>query len=190
MFVINITLKNMELASERILLKEITWDDIEYIHLLHSIPEVDEFNTLGLPKNIEETKELIRPAIDEQSKNPRKSYTWKIVLKDSKKFIGLAGMTLSLDKFRLGEIYYKLSPDFWGKGYGTEIAKRLIRAGFEEFDLHKVEAGVATENRRSVRVLEKCGMTREGLRRKILPIRGQWIDNYHSAIVEDDARDY
>ena len=56
--------------------------------------------------------------------------------------------------------------------------------------LHKVEAGVATENKKSVKVLEKTGMTREGLRRKILPIRGEWKDNYHYAIVEDDPRDY
>lgn len=66
----------------------------------------------------------------------------------------------------------------------------MIRTGFDKFHLHKVEAGVATENIKSVRILEKCGMTREGLRRKILPIRGEWIDNYHYAIVEDDPRQY
>jgi len=33
-------------------------------------------------------------------------------------------------------------------------------------------------------------MIREGLRRKILPIRNEWKDNYHYAIVEDDPRDY
>ncbi len=53
-----------------------------------------------------------------------------------------------------------------------------------------MEAGVASENTRSIRVLEKIGMTKEGLRRKILPIRGEWKDNYHFAIVEDDLRDY
>ncbi len=56
--------------------------------------------------------------------------------------------------------------------------------------LHKVEAGVAIGNIKSIRVLEKTGMTREGLRRKILPIRGEWVDNYHYAIVESDKRNY
>jgi hypothetical protein len=32
---------------------------------------------------------------------------------------------------------------------------------------------------------EKLGMTGRGLRRKILPIRREWKDNYHYAIVED-----
>lgn len=180
----------MEITSERLILKEISWDDLEDIHHLHSSPEVDEFNTLGIPKDMHETKELIRPEIENKGKNPQKSFTWKIILKEPEIFIGLAGLTLSCDKFRLGEIYYKLHPDHWGKGYATEVSKALIKSGFEDFKLHKVEAGVATDNLKSIRVLEKSGMTREGMRRKILPIRGEWKDNYHYAIVEDDPRDY
>lgn len=180
----------MDLESKRLILKEISWDDLEDIHRLHSFPEVGEFNTIGIPKNFDETKELIRSKIDEQSKILRESYTWKIVIKVSDEFIGLAGMSLSCDKYKLGEIYYKLLPSHWGKGYATEVSKALIKSGFEDMHLHKVEAGVATENIRSVRVLEKSGMTREGLRRKILPIRGEWKDNYHYAIVEDDPMDY
>ena len=180
----------MEIITERLLLREITWNDLEDIHRLHSIPEVDEFNTLGIPGDLNETRELMRPDIELGNKGTRSRYTWRIILAHTAEFIGLAGMTLSNDKYRLGEIYYKLLPDHWGKGYATEVAQGLIKTGFDKFQLHKVEAGVATDNERSIRVLEKVGMTREGLRRKILPIRGQWKDNYHYAIVEDDPRDY
>ena len=180
----------MEFESKRLLYKEITWKDLHDIHMLHSYPEVDEFNTLGLPKNIDETNDLVTPMIEVQKTEPRKSYTWKICLKDGVTFVGMCGFSLSLDKFKLGEIYYKFLPSCWGNGYATETAKSLINLGFEEFKLHKVEAGVATENVASIRVLEKAGMLREGLRRKILPIRGKWVDNYHYAIVEDDPRNY
>jgi len=180
----------MEIITERLLLREITWNDLESIHRLHSVPEVDKYNTLGIPKDIEETRELIRPDIEAKAKDPQSKYTWRIILQHSAEFIGLAGMTLSNDKFKLGEIYYKLLPEYWGKGYATEVARQLIITGFDTFHLHKVEAGVATENERSIRVLEKAGMKREGLRRKILPIRGVWKDNYHYAIVEDDDRGY
>jgi len=180
----------MELESKRLELKEITWNNTENIHTLLSFPEVDEYNTMGIPKNIEKTKDLIRAMIEAQNENNRKSFTWKILRKDSGEFIGTAGITLSANRFRLGEIFYELIPSQWGHGYATEIAKTLIGAGFKDFHLHKVEAGVATENIRSIRVLEKSGMIREGLRRKILPIRGEWKDNYHYAIVEDDPRDY
>lgn len=180
----------MKLVTNRLLLEEITSNDLQLIHELHSIPELDKYNTLGIPKDLDETRKVIQPAIDDQQKNIRSQFCWKILLKNSDKTIGLAGMFPSNDRFRLGEIYYKIHPDYWRHGYATEAAKELVRFGFEELNLHKVEAGVATENVRSMRVLEKIGMTREGLRRKILPIRGKWKDNYHYAIVEDDPRDY
>ena len=180
----------MKISTARLDLIEIGWGDLPDIHHLHSIAEVDEYNTLGLPKDEEETKEIIRPIIENQQDEIQRFYMWKIIDKNSKSFLGVSGMTLSVDRFRLGEIYYKLLPKYWGKGYATEVAKGLIKAGFEQFNLHKVEAGVATDNLPSIRVLEKTGMVREGLRRKILPIRGEWRDNYHYAIVEDDPRNY
>lgn len=180
----------MKITTTRLNLIEVTWDDLPDIHHLHTIAEVDEYNTLGLPNDIYETKEIIKPVIENQSADVRRLYMWKIIGKEEGSFLGVAGMTLSADRFRLGEIYYKLLPKYWGKGFATEVAKGLIKAGFEQFNLHKVEAGVATDNVPSVRVLEKSGMIREGLRRKILPIRGEWKDNYHYAIVEDDPRDY
>ena len=128
--------------------------------------------------------------IDDQKSDKRKLYIWKIIVNNTDEFIGIAGINLALNKFKLGEIYYKILPKKWGNGYATEVSKTLIKSGFEDFKLHKVEAGVSTENFASIRVLEKSGMTREGLRRKILPIRGEWKDNYHYAIVEDDPRDY
>ena len=180
----------MEIASNRLILTELTWDDLENIHTLHSIPEVDEFNTLGLPKDIEETREVIRPIIEEPRSEKRHHISWKIEIKDNLDFIGLAGMVLSTDKYNRGEIYYKFLPAYWGKGYATEVSKALIKSGFEEFKLHIVGAGVATKNIQSIKVLEKSGMTREGFRRKVLPIRGEWVDNYEYAILEDDPRNY
>ncbi len=180
----------IQLESNRLHLKEVERTDVDNIHLLHSIPEVDEFNTLGIPGSLIDSEKHVLEMLDEQHKYPRTSYTWVIEQKENSEFVGITGLILSGDKFRLGEIYYKLLPSFWGKGYATEVARTLVKAGFERFHLHKVEAGVAVENQRSIKVLEKCGMTREGLRRKILPIRGKWTDSYHYAIVEDDPRNW
>ncbi len=176
----------MDIHTERLILKEITEKDAEIIHQLHSLPEVDKFNTLGIPKNLEETQGIILPDIKDQKKSPRSRFCWKILLAGKHTFIGLAGLFLSNDRFKTGEFYYKLFPEFWEKGYATETAKALIDFGFNQFHLHRIEAGVATKNAASIRVLEKAGMIREGIRRKILPIRGKWKDNYHYAILEDD----
>ena len=180
----------MVIESIRLILTEVTWDDIEDIHTLHSIPEVDEFNTLGIPKNIAETRDVMRPIIKEQNSEDRKQISWSIAIKEPYEFIGIAGMNLSAKKYSRGEIYYKLLPKHWGQGFATEVSKVLIKFGFEDLKLHIVGAGVATNNLQSIKVLEKSGMTREGLRRKVLPIRGGWVDNFEYAILEDDPRNF
>ena len=178
----------MKISTDRLMLTEITWDDLEDIHHLHSIFEVDEFNTVGLPKDIEETRQNVKPFIEAKGKNPQNKYTWSIKIIDSNKFIGLAGISLSNDKFKIGEIFYKLLLEYWGNGYATEVSRKIIEIGFETFKLHRIEAGFAIENIKSKRVLEKSGMTQEGILRKILPIRGEWVDSYIYSIIEDDYK--
>jgi RimJ/RimL family protein N-acetyltransferase len=100
----------MELESKRLKMQEVTESDVEQIYRLHSSPEVDEYNTLGIPENMEVTERLVRPMIEAQATKDRKSYDWKIIRNDSGEFIGLAGISLSANRFKLGEIYYELFP--------------------------------------------------------------------------------
>jgi len=179
----------MELNTKRLIIREASWADLDDIFILESSPEIDEYNTLGIPDNKDVTREHLRPYMQDQKVEKRKKYCWSIRLQTTDDFIGLAGMNLSADRFKMGEIWYNLMPMHWGNGYATEVAKRVIRFGFEVLNLHRIEAGVATENKRSIKVLEKAGMSIEGIRRKILPIRGDWVDNYHYAILEDDPWD-
>jgi len=176
----------MKISTDRLTLTEINWDDLEDIHQLHSIFEVDEFNTLGLPKNIEETRQNIKPYVEAKEMNPQTKYTWSIKLTETNEFIGLAGISLSNDKFKIGEIFYKFSPNYWGNGFATEVSRKIIETGFENFKLHRITAGFAVENIKSKRVLEKSGLIEEGVLRKILPIRGQWVDSCIYSIIEDE----
>jgi len=176
----------MELRTKRLVLKEITLDDVDDIHRLHCMEEVERFNTIGIPRHQGDTIEVMLAAVEDRESAERTQYGWTVRLAEGDEFAGEAGVSLSGDRFRQGEIHYSLLPVFWGKGYATEIVKCLISFGFSDLKLHRVYAGVCTENQRSIRVLEKAGMSREGRHRKILPIRGEWKDNFHYAIVEDD----
>lgn len=177
---------SMQLETDRLILQELSWNDLEDIFRFHSHPEVAKYNTIGIPTNKEVTSGIIRGAIEDQVNNPRSKYGWTVRLKGSNQFIGECGMSSSNNRFKRGEIHYHIAFKHWGKGYATEVAKRLVAFGFDTLKLHRVEAGVATNNTGSIKVLEKSGMLREGLRRKILPIRGDWYDNYMYAILEDD----
>jgi RimJ/RimL family protein N-acetyltransferase len=175
-----------QLKSDRLILTEVAAEDLNEIHALHSMPEVDKYNTLGIPENIQETKDFLEKIIKDQHSQDRKQICWTIREVFSNDFIGIAGLIFFAKRFKMAEIYFKLFPVYWGKGYATELARRIFKFAFQDLKLHRIEAGVATENVKSIRVLEKLGMTREGSRRKILPIRGKWKDNFHYAILEEE----
>ena len=64
----------------------------------------------------------------------------------------------------------------------------MVDFGFGELKLHRIQAGCAVENLSSIKVLEKNGFRYEGRRRKILPLKSGWVDNYEYAILETDER--
>ena len=180
----------MHLTTHRLLLRELTWDDLTAIHHLNSHQEVAKFNTLGIPENQTITREVIRATVEDREKQPRTHYGWTIRTQRDDLFIGETGMSLFAQRYRRASIFYNLLPSHWKQGYATEVVQALIIFGFDTLQLHRIEAGAATENVASLRVLEKIGMTREGMSRKILPTPEGWRDNYRYAILEDDPRAY
>ena len=60
---------------------------------------------------------------------------------------------------------YSLARAHWGNGFALEAARALIEWAFPTFDLVKVFARADARNERSWRLMERLGMTREGLLR-------------------------
>ncbi len=176
----------MELQTERLKLIELTFADLENIHQLHSLPETDEYNTLGIPATIQTTEILLKEWLDQQKVIPRLSHIFCIKLIDTNQFVGLIALTLGKINFKIAEVWYKIFPDYWRQGFATEALTQVLKFSFTDLGLHRIEAGCAVENIASIKVLEKVGMTREGSKRKVLPIKGKWTDNYFYAILDTD----
>ncbi|NIP14039.1 MAG: GNAT family N-acetyltransferase [Pseudomonadales bacterium] len=63
------------------------------------------------------------------------------------------------------ELLFGIVPEFWGEGFGTEAATEVLRHGFESCGIHRVIAATETPNQRSVRVLQRLGMSFEERRK-------------------------
>jgi ribosomal-protein-alanine N-acetyltransferase len=160
--------------------------DLNFIHNLHSIAEIDEFNTLGIPKNSEETKSIITTWIAENKKSPIINYTF--LISDDDNNIGLFGLKIGSPKYKRAEVWFKLRPNYWNKGYATEVLNAVLDFGFKDLKLHRIHAGCAVENFGSIKVLEKAGMILEGRGRQVLPLKSGWSDNFEYSILESDER--
>lgn len=174
------------LKTARLKLSLVSEADLQSIHELHSLPETDKFNTLGIPENIYETEAIVSDWISKNNSGKETNFVFKIQLQIDTTFIGLIALNLGKVKYSSGEVWYKFHSTFWNNGYATEALQRILAYGFNDLKLHRIEACCAVDNIGSIRTLEKAGMTREGRKRQVLPLKDGWSDNFEYAILATD----
>lgn len=77
-------------------------------------------------------------------------------------FVGLHVPTFAADFSPCVEIGWRLASDYWGRGYATEAARVALRFGFETIRLDEIVSFTAVMNLRSIAVMERLGMRRDG----------------------------
>jgi ribosomal-protein-alanine N-acetyltransferase len=93
-----------------------------------------------------------------------KALTWAVATANDDRVIGAIGMHLT-PEHRRAEIGYWLATPFWGQGVMSDAARTVIPYGFETLGLHRIQATCLPHNVGSYRVMEKAGMTFEGILR-------------------------
>jgi RimJ/RimL family protein N-acetyltransferase len=81
-------------------------------------------------------------------------------------------------RHRSAEVGYWIRRSEWGRGFGTEALRLVVRFAFSTLRLHRLQATVAAGNARSARVLEKVGFRREGVARHAHRRAGRWRDDW------------
>lgn len=113
---------------------------------------------------------------EEAYKHPE-TYYWAIVEKESGEVLG----EILVDSFssRNGwcELDWKIGRPFWGKGYATEAASAVLRYSRDRVGFHRIQAKCCVGNRASERVMQKLGMSKEGVLREYFQVQdGYWLD--------------
>lgn len=88
-----------------------------------------------------------------------------VTLKETNELIGMVGLMFK-PEHKKADVGYLIAKPFWGKGYATEAAKKMVEVGFKEHGLGRISATAFADNPASMRVLEKIGLKHEGTARK------------------------
>ena len=179
----------MEMETERLLLREFSPLDFEDVHAYSSDYETIKHMMFG-PNTKEQTRDYLeRQCVEERNAVPRMHYNLAIVRKDTGRVIGGISfhMNWRRDDAILGAVLNRLDA---GHGYMTEAARGVLSIAFDELKLHRLHAVCDVENGAMIRVLEKCGMRREGRmvkRGKARPeAREPYFDQFGYAILRDE----
>lgn len=90
---------------------------------------------------------------------------WALEVIGGEPFIGFTGLAVPTFEAHFTpctEVGWRLARHAWGQGYATEAARAALEFGFGELGLEEIVSFTATTNRRSVAVMERLGMRRDG----------------------------
>jgi RimJ/RimL family protein N-acetyltransferase len=116
-------------------------------------------------------------------------YDFVIVEQAAGRFLGAVGLNQINRVHDFANLGYWVRSSVAGRGIAVLAARLCARFGFDELKLHRLEIVVDVDNRRSQRVAEKVGATREGLARQRCKSGDAWRDAFMFSLLPIDLGD-
>ncbi len=153
------------LETERLILRPYKLTDAEqmYAHWA-SDPEVTTYLTWPPHSSADVTRAIIQSWLDSYEKPD--TYHWGLEIKQTGELIGDISVVRIAEPILEAELGWCMGKAWWGSGYMPEAARAVLRVLFDEAGFNRVCASHDTENPKSGRVMQKIGMTFEGVSRQ------------------------
>lgn len=172
------------LCEKDIKLRQITMDDCtdEYVGWLNN-PEVNQYlETRWSIQNLESIKEFVKS----QRENDH-SILFAIVLQAECRHIGNIKIGPKNCYHNHADISYFIGDKRdWNKGFAADAIKLVCKFGFEQWKLHRIEAGAYSAAIGSWKALEKNGFKREAICREQVISGNKYMDVYRYGLLETD----
>lgn len=146
--------------------------DSQFWRLVHTDP--------AMPERAQRVKlELEDRPID------RPSFAMRTLTDD--RLIGLIGLYIVMPVQREAFMGIQIGERaYWGKGYGTDALRVLLRYAFDELNLQRISLSVLEGNARALRSYEKCGFQYEGRERHAWAYDGRRWDEVYMGLLREE----
>ena len=173
-----------EIETDRLLLRRLCIRDATdmFEYMCHDV--VAQHVLWDAHRNISDTRNYIRYMLRKYRLGDPAS--WGIEYKATGTIIGTIGYMWNNPEHASAELGYSLNDAYWNMGIMTEALSAVIRYSFTKMHINRLEAQHETDNPASGRVMQKCGMRKEGTLRARLRNKGRYVDVDLYAILRND----
>jgi RimJ/RimL family protein N-acetyltransferase len=148
--------------TSRLQLRELNFTDEEELVDLDSDPEVMKYLTNGIPSSRESVQRSLNRIVAQLRNSNGKFGVWAAIEKETRQFVGWFHLFPHIDEpENLKKLFigYRLKRKYWGRGFATEVSRALVEKAFGEYGATEVCAQAMKANAKSIKVMEKIGMT-------------------------------
>lgn len=147
---------NIIVETERLIIREFENDDVLSLYKIESDSRIVKYMTWSKLKTLSECRRQIKNYISSYKTN--KLNSWAIVEKETNEVIGITQLVYS-NKIKGVEIGTKILPEYWSKGYASELSRAVVNYGLYELDLDEITAVTDINNAGAIKSLINMGMT-------------------------------
>ena len=174
-----------QLESKRLTIRRFKHADLEPFQAYRADPDVARYQAWENYTRVDaerfyEEMSATHPDV------PGKWFQFAIEVKGTSDMIGDLGMVTVADEPRQVMMGITLSAQHQGNGYATEAFLRLLEYAFDDLSKHRVIATTDCLNARSIALLERVGMRREGHYLQNVWFKGAWGDEYQYAMLHSE----
>ncbi|MDC0559088.1 GNAT family N-acetyltransferase [Candidatus Izimaplasma bacterium] len=167
--------------TKRLTIRPMDERDVDAVFEMLRDPKTMEFFVEGIYN-----KSKVREIANRNKTEPRH---YVVMLNDTFEIIGKISWHEWFMK-RTYEIGWIFNKKHFGNGYATEAAKRFVKYGFTELNLHRIIATCQPENIPSKRVCEKLNMRLEGTFKKCIHFKDdEWWDELFYGLLKEDYKE-
>ena len=172
------------LHSQRLILRAFVPSDSLSVERLAGAREVAD-TTLNIPHPYPPGAASAWIASHPVQWTERRNVAYAITLRSTDELVGAISLGI-VPAHAQAEIGYWIGVEYWNHGYCTEAGRLLVKFGFEQLELHRIEGRHLMRNPASGRVLAKLGMRPEGVHRDAIRKWDHFEDIGHHAILATD----
>lgn len=171
----------MYLCGKKVLLRRFREQDLPALHRMLNSPEVQWFTEENYPVNWSE--DVIMQFYARAFKGKKEMYAVETL---SGLFVGEVWLDPISMEHNYGEMVLTISPDYQGSGFGREAIQLVLRHGFNNLNLHRIEVKVYSFNHRAYQLYLRCGFQEEGRLRERIQRDGVYYDQIFMGILQED----
>lgn len=173
------------LETERLVLRKLRHEDAEMRREMRSDPEHVRYLLVRGAPTVEEARASLGRLLRDMTMGGSKG--WAIVKRGGDEVIGQVGL-VRIDAADLrASLVYEVRRSEWGAGYGREAVARVVRFGFDEMRLHRIQAEIDPRNLRSRRLVASLGFIHEGTLRGNSRLDGEFFDDAVYALLRGES---
>jgi ribosomal-protein-alanine N-acetyltransferase len=172
-----------QLVTPHLLLRAPRMGDAQDMYDYSRDVEVARYVLWDAHRSIYETRSHLRHLIRRNQRGG--PGTFAVVERQTNRMIGTIGYTWMDADNRSAEIGYSYARAVWGRGYGTEALREMLRFSFDVLSLNRVEGQHDTRNPASGIVMARAGMHNEGTLHQRIYIKGEFANTCLYAVTRD-----